>query len=334
MTSRPKAPHVPPSGVWCPAVTLFDPDTDTLDIPSQKKYFALLARSGLAGLLVLGTNAETFLLTREERKALLVAAREACGPSFPIMAGVSGHSTAQVLEFIADAHSAGADYVLVLPPGYFGAALAPPAMLRDFFCDVSLAAWDLGMGTVIYNFPGVTNGIDFPSSLITALARENAPRIVGVKLTCGSVAKVTRLAASLPAAEFAIFGGQSDFLVGALAVGGAGCIAAFANVFPRTVVEVYRLWTAGRWDEALALHARAALAEEAVKSGGVAAVKFAAGVWTAGRAGVKGAEGRMGMRRPYLGLGEGERKGVREALEGLAEVEGGLWEGDGGRGEE
>lgn len=77
MATRPKAPHVPPSGVWCPAVTLFDPETDTLDIASQKKYFALLARSGLAGLLVLGTNAETFLLTREERKALLVAAREA-----------------------------------------------------------------------------------------------------------------------------------------------------------------------------------------------------------------------------------------------------------------
>lgn len=77
MATRPKAPHVPPSGVWCPAVTLFDPETDTLDIPSQKKYFSLLARSGLAGLLVLGTNAETFLLTREERKALLVAAREA-----------------------------------------------------------------------------------------------------------------------------------------------------------------------------------------------------------------------------------------------------------------
>lgn len=77
MATRPKASHVPPSGVWCPAVTLFDPETDTLDIASQKKYFALLARSGLAGLLVLGTNAETFLLTREERKALLVAAREA-----------------------------------------------------------------------------------------------------------------------------------------------------------------------------------------------------------------------------------------------------------------
>lgn len=125
-----------------------------------------------------------------------------------------------------------------------------------------------------------------------------------------------------------MFGGQSDFLVGALAVGGAGCIAAFANVFPRVVVEVYRLWTAGRKEEALALHGKAALAEEVVRAGGVAGVKFAAGLWIGERAGVEG--GKMGARRPYLGLGEEKERDVREALEGLAVVEGGLWEGDGG----
>lgn len=74
------------------------------------------------------------------------------GPSFPIMAGVSGHSTSQVLEYIVDAHFAGADYILVLPPGYFGAALSPPAMLRDFYRHVSIGAWEFGLPTVIYNF--------------------------------------------------------------------------------------------------------------------------------------------------------------------------------------
>lgn len=116
--------------------------------------------------------------------------------------------------------------------------------------------------------------------------------------------------------------------MGALAVGGAGCIAAFANVFPRTVVEVYRLWKEGKRDEALALHGKAALAEEVVRAGGVAGVKFAAGLWSAARAGVEG--GRMGARRPYLGLGEEKERAVREALEGLAVVEGRLWEGEGG----
>jgi hypothetical protein len=88
-------PQVPPRGVWCPAVTFFTAQ-DTLDIDAQATYFTYLSKTGLAGLVVLGTNAETFLLTREERKALVATARQAVGPSFPLMAGVGGHSTVQV----------------------------------------------------------------------------------------------------------------------------------------------------------------------------------------------------------------------------------------------
>lgn len=103
---------VPPAGIWAPAVTFYQ--DDELDLASQAKYYKYLSQH-LTGLVILGTNAETFLLTREERAALLKTAREAVGPGYPIMAGVSGHSTKQVLEFIKDANEAGADYALVLP---------------------------------------------------------------------------------------------------------------------------------------------------------------------------------------------------------------------------
>jgi 4-hydroxy-2-oxoglutarate aldolase len=88
--------QVPPSGVWCPAITFFNSETDTLDLEAQLRYFSYLSTTGLADLVILGTNAETMLLTREERKTLVATARRAVGPSFPLMAGVGGHSTAQV----------------------------------------------------------------------------------------------------------------------------------------------------------------------------------------------------------------------------------------------
>ena len=90
---------IPPSGVWTPSVTLFDPSTDRLDLESQQKYFGYLAhKTGLAGLVILGTNAETFLLTREERKQLLALARKVADAGeregkVKIMAGVGGGST-------------------------------------------------------------------------------------------------------------------------------------------------------------------------------------------------------------------------------------------------
>ncbi|KAL2136450.1 hypothetical protein VTI74DRAFT_3683 [Chaetomium olivicolor] len=313
-------PHVPPKGVWCPAVTLFNPDTDTLDLDGQALYYRYLSTTGLTGLVILGTNAETFLLTREERKQLLLLARRVLPPGYPIMAGVGGHSTAQVREFIADAVEAGADYVLLLPPGYFGKVGNISEVVEGFYGDVAREWEGRGVRVVVYNFPGVCGGVDLDSEAIARLVRKHA-NIVGVKLTCGSVAKITRLAAEFPPERFAVFGGQSDFLMGGLAVGSAGCIAAFANVFPKTIAEVYNLYRAGRTQEALELHRKAALAEQALKAGGIAATKYAASVFTAPVAGVEDAERKMQPRKPYLPPGEEAKKKMREALAGMAEIE-------------
>ena len=108
--------------------------------------------------------------------------------------------------------------------------------------------------------------MDLDSDIITAIAQRHA-NVVGVKLTCGSVAKIARLSAVFTPQRFAVFGGQSDFLLGGLAVGSAGCIAAFANIFPKSVARLYRLWAEGKQAEALQLQRALALAESPTKAG-------------------------------------------------------------------
>ncbi|KAL2414164.1 putative 4-hydroxy-2-oxoglutarate aldolase, mitochondrial [Exophiala dermatitidis] len=311
-------PKVPPSGVWAPAITFFDQSTDNLDTDSQAKYYSYLSKTGLAGLVVLGTNSETFLLTREERKTLLETARKACGPSYPIMAGVGGHSTKQVLEFIQDAADAGADYALLLPPAYFGKQTTP-AVIDSFFNDVASAS---PLPIVIYNFPVVCNGIDLDSATIARLAK-TYPNIVGVKLTCGAVAKITRLAAELPQGTFATFGGQSDFLIGGLAAGSQGTIAGFANVFPKTLVRIYDLYKEAKFQEAMELHKKAALAEQPCKAG-IASVKFAAALHTAKAAGIDSPLEKLKPRRPYIEPSEEQKKSIQSQIAVLEDIEASL----------
>ncbi|KAG2413098.1 hypothetical protein HFD88_010657 [Aspergillus terreus] len=311
-------PKVPPGGVWAPAVTFFDHTTDSLDTDSQATYYAYLSKSGLTGLVVLGTNSETFLLTREERKTLLETARKACGPSYPIMAGVSGHSTKQVLEFIADAADAGANYALLLPPAYFGKQTTR-IVINRFFDDV---ATNSPLPIVVYNFPAVCNGIDLDSAMIAELAKKH-DNIVGVKLTCGAVAKITRLAAEFQPEQFATFGGQSDFLIGGLAAGSVGTIAGFANVFPKTIVHIYNLYQAGRYREAMDLHKKAALAEQPCKAG-IASVKYAAALNTAAAAGIQGAIEKLKPRRPYSEPSEVEKRSIEEQIGELVSIEASL----------
>ncbi|KID84547.1 dihydrodipicolinate synthetase family protein [Metarhizium guizhouense ARSEF 977] len=314
-------PAVPPAGVWCPAVTCFT-DDDELDLAAQAKYFAHLSRSGLAGLVVMGTNSEAMLLTREERSQLIATARQAVGPKFPLMAGVGAHSTKQTLQLADDAAAAGADYLLVLPPAYFGKATTM-ATVRRFFARVAAEA---ALPVVIYNFPGVCNGVDMDSDTMTAIVRDSAranggvSRVVGVKLTCGSVGKITRLAAQHRPEDFAVFGGQSDFLIGGLAAGSAGCIAAFANVCPRLTAEIYSLYVGGERQRAMELQRLAALAESPCKSG-IAAVKFAATLFSARLAGIEDAEAKFRPRHPYEEPSEAAKDAVREAMKEAGEME-------------
>lgn len=310
---------VPPPGVWAPTITFFNSETDTLELQAQSLYYSYLSKSGLAGLVVLGSNAETFLLTREERKTLLHTAREAVGPTFPIMAGVGGHSTRQVLEHIADAVEAGANYALLLPPAYFGKQTTP-VVINNFYDKV---AEESALPIVIYNFPAVVNGIDLDSATIAHLAKSHPGKIVGVKLTCGAVAKITRLSAELPADRFAIYAGQSDFLVGGLASGGSGTIAGFANVFPKTIVQIYNLYTQGKVVEALELHKKAALAEQPCKAG-VAAIKYAVSITTAKRAGVEVAGEVLKPRHPYVEVSDAAKADIEKLISPLFEIEASL----------
>lgn len=43
-TTTTTTPKVPPAGIWAPAVTFFDPETDEIDLEAQKKYYTYLSQ--------------------------------------------------------------------------------------------------------------------------------------------------------------------------------------------------------------------------------------------------------------------------------------------------
>lgn len=125
---------------------------------------------------------------------------------------------------------------------------------------------------LIYNFPGVTGGIDINSDSIIRLAQSN-PNIVGCKLTCGNVGKLQRVSSALSGTLFATFGGKSDFFLPALVAGSNGIIAALANIVPKLHVEVLRYYEKGELQEAQELQSKLSHADWALTKVGIAGVK-------------------------------------------------------------
>jgi 4-hydroxy-2-oxoglutarate aldolase len=175
-----------PRGIYTPLPTFFR-DDEELDLEALAQHVKFTATAGTFPV-VCGSAGEAAHLSPEERTLVIRTTREAlasCGLSHvPIVAGAGAPSTRETVRLAREAGDAGADYVMVIPPGYYAGALQSNGgeALRRFFVDVAAAS---PLPVVVYNFPGVSAGIDLDSDLILDVVRE-APNVVGVKLTYGT----------------------------------------------------------------------------------------------------------------------------------------------------
>jgi len=257
-------------GVYIPTVAFFKGgDNEEVDVCTVERHAARLARSGIAGIVVQGSNGEAVHLDREERKVISAATRRALDSSgftsMPLIVGCGAQSTREAIQLSFDAAESG-DYVLVLPPCYYKSLVNNEALLQHFR-EVADAS---PLPLLIYNYPGAANGVDLSSDDILALSKH--PNIVGVKLTCGNTGKLARIAASVKPGFFTL-GGSADFMLQALVAGGQGVISGVANLIPRSCVKVVELYNSGEVRKAQELQAIVARADWVSIKGGFVAVK-------------------------------------------------------------
>ncbi|KAA8644428.1 dihydrodipicolinate synthase family protein [Aspergillus tanneri] len=274
-----------PQGIHVPCLTWFRDNVDQeIDWNLQKLHIEFLIKS----VVIAGTNGEAVSLTRDEKCQLVKITR----------------------EIAKDVEKAGADYVLVLTPSYFHFAMDTKAII-DFFEELARSS---PLPILIYNFPGVSAGLDLGSDVLDHLGQN--PNIVGVKLTCGGIAKVARISASYPPEQFAALAGQSDWLIPALSVGGTGAITGVANVYPKVCIQIYNLYTSGQLKEAEALQRRLARMEWGFAKGGINGTK-----WVVAQ--LKGyPSGSWHCRRPYPKFhDEQQQSWILKVVEPLKELE-------------
>lgn len=140
-----------------------------------------------------------------------------------------------------------------------------------------------------------------------------------MKLTCANAGKVTSLTARFDPSQFAVFAGQSDWLLPCLIGGGIGCVTGIGNVFPKTVSRLYNLWQEGKVDEARKLQGEVALAEGACKKG-LAATKYGTAYFAGPLAGLSNAA-LFKPRKPYKEASPELQASTVRTMQHLAEME-------------
>ncbi|KAI3398035.1 hypothetical protein diail_9898 [Diaporthe ilicicola] len=266
--SRPrKRAHPLVPGVYVPTPAFFKDEPDEpVDLASIAKHAVRLARAGVTGIAVQGSNGEAVHLLDYERDHITQITRgaldEAGFTEMPLIVGCAAQSTRQTIELCKQAALNGGDAALVLPPAYYQGLFDGDTVAR-FFADVADAS---PIPIVIYNYPAAVSGLDLSSDALIQLGRSHR-NIVGAKFTCGNTGKLARVAAEftgrpVPSAQadeayaneypdLLCFAGSGDFLTPAMAAGAAGVIPGIANVAPATVVTLYRSLVKGQGDQAL-----------------------------------------------------------------------------------
>src|SRR5262245_26047468 len=101
-------------GVFPALTTQFHPD-QSVDLNATSRHLDLLIRSGIHGVIALGSVGENTTMDRDEKLRVLQTAIETARGRIPVLSGVAECSTSQACRYARAAEELGADGFMVLP---------------------------------------------------------------------------------------------------------------------------------------------------------------------------------------------------------------------------
>ena len=254
------------TGVMPPITTPFQDGKLASD--RLKKNFQKWNKTGLSGLLVLGSNGEAVYLNEKEKLRVVEVSRESIPKSKIMMVGTGMESTQETIRFTNQAAKMGADCALVVTPSYFKGSMKPQ-ILYDHLIAVAESSQ---IGILIYNVPQFT-GINLEPEVVAKLSQH--PNVIGIKDSSGNIGQLSEII-NLSKKEFAVFVGSAPVFFPALCVGAVGGILAVANAVPQECVQIQNLFSKGRMNEARLLQEKLTpLAKAVTAKYGIGGLKMA-----------------------------------------------------------
>lgn len=219
-----------------------------VDAGAVRRNVGKWMRTGVGGVVALGSNGEAPLLDEDESDRVVGEARAAISSDRTLIAGTGRESTRATIAASARAARLGADAVLVRTPSYFKGRMTPDAFVRHY----TAVADTCPVPVLLYNYPAVT-GVNLSPETVGRLSEH--PNIAGVKETGSDTAQVAAYVAASNAG-FTVIAGSAPTFYPSLCVGARGGILAIACVVPEICVHIYEHVQQGRHAEARELQRR------------------------------------------------------------------------------
>jgi 4-hydroxy-tetrahydrodipicolinate synthase len=223
-----------------PAITTQMHQDGSLDLDATAAHAEALIKSGVSGMIFLGSLGENQPMTGEEKRRVMSAMIEAVNGRIPVLSGVAETSTAEAIRYIRDVEKLGADGVMLMPAMLYKGD--PDETLAHF----RTAAKSTGLPIMIYNNP-LSYANDITPELFAKLAAQK--NFVALKESSGDVRRITDLHNTV-GGRYAIFTGVDNLALEASILGIDGWVAGSGIAFPAENQYFWELTRRGEWDKA------------------------------------------------------------------------------------
>lgn len=239
-----------PDGVIAAALTALTPALEP-DGARTAAHCRRLLDSGCDGIGLLGTTGEAASFSVAQRLQVLHAVLEAGIPPHRLIVGTGAAALDDARVLTREAAAAGCGGCLVSPPFYFK-GVADAGVIR-FYDTLIEGLGGAAVPLYLYHFPQTTQ-VPITATVIETLLARHPGRIAGIKDSSAQKADMLALARRWP--DLRVYSGTETLYLALREAGGAGCIAAGANITVARIKALDEEWRkAGASERAEALQA-------------------------------------------------------------------------------
>ena len=200
---------------------------------------------GTDGIVPVGTTGESPTLNHDEHERVVEIVIDQSNKRVPIIAGTGSNSTAEAINLLKHAESAGADAALVVTPYYNKPT--PEGLYAHY---EALDSASSGIPIIIYNIPS-RSVIDINVDLMGRLSHLQS--IVGVKDATSDISRIKEHN-ELCEDGFIQLSGEDETIYEYMINGGQGCISVTANILPKVCSDMHKAFSNNDLEEAKRLN--------------------------------------------------------------------------------
>jgi len=214
-------------GLYTALVTPFTASGE-LDEEGLRENVRFQIKSGVDGVVPLGTTGEAPTLTQQEKERIMRIVVDEAKGRVTIMAGTGSYSTQLTIEATKKAHDLGADAALIVSPYY-----NKPTQ-EGLYKHYHAIANACQLSIIVYNIQGRT-GQNIQTDTLKRIAEH--PKIVGVKEASGNLTQIGEVIEVIAhhRSDFSVFSGDDGNTFAVMALGGHGVISVVSNLYPKEV---------------------------------------------------------------------------------------------------